>query len=118
MKNLSEKLENGLIPIVEIAKMIYRNHADLMYESNFVDFNTPEFDDEGRLLVDFCGDRNGTGITDWLYFENNQFKILSCDCGWTSDSYLRRKHVVEANQIPLIKKLIELGAITAEEVGW
>lgn len=115
MKRLNEKLSNGVIPILEIARMIYTNQDESEYD--YVDFNNPEFDKEGKLLVSFCGDKNGTGVTDWLFFDNNQFKIKVCDCYWTSDTYNEYVRVVEINQIPLLKKLIELGVISSEDVG-
>jgi hypothetical protein len=115
MKNLNEPLENGLIPIVEIAKIIYK-YDDT--EPNFVDFNKPEFKDN-KLFVGFYGDKNGTGITKYLYFEDGQFKLIIYDIYWTC-SYISRVHteVIKYNPIKLIKKLVELGVTTYDELGY
>jgi len=118
MKNLNEPLENNdLIPIVEIAKLLYPywNEQD---ESDFVDFNIPEFDSKGRMLVSSFGFGNSSaGVADYLFFENNYFKIISKDYFWTSDKYSESIRVKEFDQIILLKKLIEIGAITKEEIG-
>ena len=82
-----------------------------------MDFNKPEFDSEGRMLVSFCGIKNGCGVNDYLFFENNQFKVLSCDCYFTGDHFKKIVRVKEFDPIILLKKLIEIGAITKEEIG-
>jgi len=102
MEKLNVPLENGLIPLVEIAKILYP-YWNEPSEPDFVDFNMPEFDNNGRMFVSFCGEKNGCGFCDYLFFENNQFKILSCDSYWTSDNYLERIRAVEFDQIILLK---------------
>lgn len=113
MKKLHEPLENGLIPLVEIAKMLYGD--DNNRDPNYVD--NPEFHDN-KLFVYFCGDRNGCGITEYLHFEDNQFKLTNYDNYWTSDSHRVYTELVEYDPIPLYKKLIELGVMTKEELGF
>jgi hypothetical protein len=115
MKNLNEPLENGLVPIVEIAKIIFK--YDDRNEPYYVDFSKPEFYD-GKLFVAFCGDKIGCGITKYLYFEENQFKIKVYDSYWTSDTSNIYSAVVEYNQVELLRKLIELGVATKEDVGF
>jgi len=113
MKNLNEPLENGLIPIVEIAKIIYNYDDDT--EPDYVDFNKPEFHDN-KLFVGFCGDKNGCGVTEYLYFEDNQFKLKVYDSYWTSDINNVYSKPINHNQIELIKKLVELGVTTYDEL--
>lgn len=116
MKNLNEPLENGLIPIVEIAKLIY-NYDDPT-EYDYVDFNKPEICDDG-LFVSFCGDKNGTGITEYLYFDvkKNQFKTKVYDSFYTSDYDKRYISQIDYDPIRLINKLVDLGVGTYEEFG-
>lgn len=113
MKALHEPLENGLIPLVEIAKLIYVNQDE--NDSNYVDFNKPEFF-EDKLLVNFYGDKNGNGITEYLFFDDMQFKLKVYDCYWTGDTNRNWIQIINRNQIPLLKKLIELGVLTNKEI--
>ena len=55
MKDLHLPLDNGLIPLVEIAKLIY---PDLDGEDG-IDFNKPEFYDN-KLLIREIGDKDGS----------------------------------------------------------
>jgi len=111
MKPLNEKLENGLIPIVEIAKMIFSYDPEL----NYLDLDKPEFY-EGELLVSFCGDLRGSGITEYLFFENNLFKLRVYDNHFTTDDVEIYTKVVDYDPIKLLKKLVELGVVTSEEI--
>lgn len=113
MRNLTEPLENGLIPIVEIAKMVYDYSDDS--EPHYVDFSKPEFQDD-KLFVQYYGDKNGCGITEYLYFENGQFKLKIYDSAWTSDEINVYSEPLNYNHIELIKKLVKLGVTTYEEL--
>jgi len=115
MKNLNEPLENGLIPIVEIAKIIY-NYDDADSEPDYADFSKPEFFDN-KLFVGFCGDKDGCGIREYLYFDNGQFKIEVWDNYWTSDNSMVYSEPVNHNPIELIKKMVDLGVTTYDELG-
>jgi hypothetical protein len=114
MKNLNEPLENGLIPIVEIAKIIYNYDDDT--EPYYVDFNKPVFHDN-KVFVGFYGDKNGCGVTKYLYFEDNQFKLKVYDSYWTSDTNNVYSEPINHNPIELIKKMVELGVTTYDELG-
>jgi len=118
MKTLNEPLaDSGIIPLVEIAKLLYP-YWDDRDEDNFINFNNPEFDDKGRMFVSFTGfGSSSAGVSEYLFFENGQFKNLRCDYYWTGDYYKESIEVCEFNQILLLKKLIEIGAITKEEIG-
>lgn len=110
MKDLHSTLENGLIPLVEIAKLLFPN-----MDYDYVNFDKPEFY-ENKLLVSVVGDKYGNGVTEYLFFENMQFKILCLDCYWTSDNFNKTVKVVNRNQIPLLMKLVELGVMPKDEI--
>lgn len=105
MKNLHEPLENGLIPLVEIAKVIYPHKLII----------DPEFYNN-MLLIGITGDKNGCGITEYLFYENFQPKIKVYDSYWTSDNSRSYVDVVNCNPLLVIKRLLELGVITQDEI--
>ena len=112
MKKLNEQLGSGLIPIVEVAKILY----PYLNSEDGVDLNNPEFLD-GKLLIRVIGDRDGCGVTEYLYFEDNQFKLLIYDNYWTSDISKKYSETVPHNHVELYKKLVGLGVTTYNELG-
>lgn len=113
MKDLTKPLENGLIPMIEIAKLIYPLDKDES-EPGYVDINKPKFRDGGLLISRY---HNGGTLSTYLFFENNQFKIKTYDIYYLSDYENTYTTPVEYDPIKLIKKLIELGVTSYEEVG-
>lgn len=110
MKDLHLPLENGLIPLVEIAKILYPDlHEDFDYITN------PEFYKD-MLLVNVIGDKNGCGITEYLFYEDFQPKIKCYDSYWTGDTSRNYVESVNCNPLLIIKRLLELGVITKDEV--
>lgn len=106
MKELHSPLENGLIPLVEIAKILYPHKLII----------DPEFYND-MLLIRTTGDKNGCGITEYLFYENFQPKIKCYDRYWTGDTSRNYIEVVNCNPLLIIKRLLEIGVITNEEVN-
>jgi hypothetical protein len=113
MKELHKPLEDGRIPLVEIANILFDDWIDEL------DSNIPEFDNENRLLTSVVGDKNGCGVNTYLFFDPDVmlFKELYCDKYWTGDRYKEKTVVVDYNQLSLIKLLIEMGVLTNEEIN-
>jgi len=113
MKALHEPLEDGRIPLVEIANILFNDWIEEL------DSNIPEFDDENRLLTSVVGDKNGCGINTYLFFDSDVmlFKELYCDSYWAGDSSSERTIIVDFNHLYLIKVLVEMGVLTNEEIN-
>lgn len=100
MKNLTDKLRNGKIPLIEIARLIFPD-----IEEGDVSFNNPEFYKD-MLLIRVIGDRGGSGIEEFLFYENNQAKIKIFDNYWTSDNSTTRIEVVDFDPFK-IKEMLD-----------
>ena len=108
MKELHKPLNDGRIPLVEIANILFGDWIKKF------DSNIPEFNEYNRLLTSVVGDKNGCGVNTYLFFDSNVmlFKELYCDNYWTGDRYKETIKIVDYNPLLLIKKLNDMGIFT------
>jgi len=102
MKDLHLPFENGIIPLIEIAKIVYPDwHEEYDYISN------PEFH-ENMLLTRVIGNKHGCCILEYLFYENNQVKTKVYDNYWTGDVSREWVEVIDTDPILIHEKLTSL----------